>query len=591
MIGAKEAKRTARRWRPEGAKARPEGSERPARARAVVAAFLGLALAAACLAAPSARASEGGEGGGSAAYTRASVPQYFAEGCTREGFETWLTAVNGANNMGYDGRNSYPITDDPWWKLHVDYVTNEGVVASKAYDFPMQSRLSIYVNAEIGPGYDVGFVLWVETNSDNAFLVERPMYFSYVGRGGHEPWQGGHVAPQTSGVYRGNSGAEYVPRLPLRQLFAEGTTREGFDEWICVLNPNDEPAQLTLNYMIEGEGLFPKQEVVPARHRATFYVADHVGRGKDVSLELVSDQPVLAERPMYFSYRSVNPERPGRPWRGGHTAVAVREEALRFRGFHDFAFCPGLRVPGMGWADTWVCLQNPNPFDLPIKFVVYAPDGYAQTVKTVPARQRATFYYPDLLCELGLPAGGVGYPLHLVQNDPPRKEGGQSIYHDYLVERPLYMEFDSVRSSAEQPPADGTVAYRPPAYGSYFAEGHTGDGFEEWVASSTFVMSEYWRGYYNDPANQDEVWFTYFSAFPQGRPLEKKEVTIAQARAAGVSYPAGIYLWRVGADYPNTDISVGTQSPYAERVMIFSYKGKWVGMHSGVPQEAERTPY
>jgi hypothetical protein len=37
-----------------------------------------------------------------------------------------------------------------------------------------------------------------------------------------------------------------------------------------------------------------------------------VGRGHDVSTRIVSDRPVIAERPMYFDYNG---------WTGGHTGT------------------------------------------------------------------------------------------------------------------------------------------------------------------------------------------------------------------------------------------------------------------------------
>jgi len=54
--------------------------------------------------------------------------------------------------------------------------------------------------------------------SDSEFIAERPMYFAYHGK-----WSGGHD------VLGANAAAT-------TWFFAEGTTRAGFDEWLCLQN-------------------------------------------------------------------------------------------------------------------------------------------------------------------------------------------------------------------------------------------------------------------------------------------------------------------------------------------------------------------
>ena len=96
-------------------------------------------------------------------------------------------------------------------------------------------------------------------------------------------------------------------------LFAEGYTGEGFEEWLCLANPNPSPTVAHVTYMF-ADGTTQEQEVpVGATTRQTVYVNDAVGKDKNVSVRVTSDNPIVAERPMYFNYRGA--------WTGGHDVV------------------------------------------------------------------------------------------------------------------------------------------------------------------------------------------------------------------------------------------------------------------------------
>ena len=67
---------------------------------------------------------------------------------------------------------------------------------------------------------------------------------------------------------------------------AEGCTRAGFEQWICLQNPNDEVATVRLTYMLENTSC-PEQVVSVAPHtRLTVRVNDFVGPDHDVSTEV-----------------------------------------------------------------------------------------------------------------------------------------------------------------------------------------------------------------------------------------------------------------------------------------------------------------
>jgi hypothetical protein len=81
-----------------------------------------------------------------------------------------------------------------------------------------------------------------------------------------------------------------------------GTNDQGsFETWILVQNPGDDPADVQLFYQTP-EGEEPGQEITLAPHtRETRNVGDVVPNTFSVSTRVVSDQPVIAERAMYWS--------------------------------------------------------------------------------------------------------------------------------------------------------------------------------------------------------------------------------------------------------------------------------------------------
>jgi hypothetical protein len=95
-------------------------------------------------------------------------------------------------------------------------------------------------------------------------------------------------------------------------FFAEGCTLNNFDEYICIGNPGEENAHVTFRFLLESGNPVEYAVDIEAHKRSTVKVADIVGRNHDVSAQVSSDKPVVAERPMYFNYNG---------WTGGHDVV------------------------------------------------------------------------------------------------------------------------------------------------------------------------------------------------------------------------------------------------------------------------------
>lgn len=190
---------------------------------------------------------------------------YFAEGCTRPGFNQWLCIQN---------------PNDEVASVQVGYMTEDGGFISKEYGVAAHSRHTVNVNNDVARFHDVS----TRVVSDRPVVVERPMYFMYG-----------------DGINEG-SNAMGVNKPCSSWYLAEGCTREGFEEWICLQNPGEESAAVSLRFMLEDGRVVEKLLRVDAGFRVTMRVNDLVGPGHDVSTEVVSDRPVVCERPMYALY-------------------------------------------------------------------------------------------------------------------------------------------------------------------------------------------------------------------------------------------------------------------------------------------------
>jgi len=121
------------------------------------------------------------------------------------------------------------------------------------------------------------------------------MYFNY-----RWMWDGGHI---TTGA-----------TMPHKTwYFAEGTTRSGFEEWLCLANPGDLDARVSVNYAFQDGGTQVQELTLVPGRRFTVAVNQVVGPDMDVSVKVESDQELVVERSLYFTYHDA--------WDGGHNTI------------------------------------------------------------------------------------------------------------------------------------------------------------------------------------------------------------------------------------------------------------------------------
>lgn len=260
--------------------------------------------------------------------------------------------------------------------------------------------------------------------------------------------------------------------------FAEGFTGAGFQEYLCLLNPNPEPASLWVTYMNESGATDTQYLCMQRTSRLTVDVNQLVGENHEVSLRVVSTSTgIVAERPMYFDYtprfmdkvdtplfgvtgqggqeghRGSSPGTGDPGWTGGHDVVGVPEPGSVF------FFAEGTCRPGF---QPYICVMNPGDADADIRITYMTGEGQAHVRQGVlPAHSRGT----------DLPAYTLGVGDDAAHDFSTQVEctNGQGI----VCERPMYFDYGGAWTGGHD--ATGLAA---PAKEFHFAEGTCRPGFE-----------------------------------------------------------------------------------------------------------------
>jgi len=325
--------------------------------------------------------------------------------------------------------------------------------------------------------------------------------------------------------------------------FAEGNTRPGFSEYICLLNPGSNVALTDFTYMLStGETIARKHDLVP-NSRTTIEVAKEVPANCDVSLKVTSSEPIVAERPMYFVYNGA--------WSGGHDVLGAAAPSS------EWYFAEGTTRDGF---DSYLCLQNPGDSDASANIDYYLVDGTkrSKTGITIKARSRFTVstYNDDL---------GIG--RHNDASGDFSVKVTTSEFTPLVVERPTYFSYRPYLYGG-----DDVMGALKPLTDWYFAEGCTRPGFDTYLCLS------------NPGTDDAKVDISYFCG--NGQVVEKKGITVGRgSRSTIIAHDEVQGIGR--ADSSRGDFSARVHSAngvpvVAERVTYFFYKPFWSGGHDVV---------
>ncbi|MGQ9474578.1 MAG: N-acetylmuramoyl-L-alanine amidase [Actinomycetota bacterium] len=262
---------------------------------------------------------------------------YFAEGYTGRGFQEYLCLLN-------------PGCEEA--RVRVEFFSQGGLLAEEETVVPAGRRYTLDVNRSAGPGQEVS----IRVASDREIVAERPMYFLYAGK-----WAGGHTSLGATD-----------PRTTW--YFAEGYTGPGFQEYLCLYNPNPYVIRAAITYQTSGGVNVSDEEYLPPYSRRTVDVNRRAGSGLELSALVESDGPLVAERVIYHDYN--------RWCRGGDVALGVEAPSRHWY------FAEGYTGPGF---ENWLCIQNPSGKDSAAEVWIHTESGeFLQEKVILPARARTT---------------------------------------------------------------------------------------------------------------------------------------------------------------------------------------------------------
>ncbi len=348
---------------------------------------------------------------------------FFSEGTVRPGFSSYFCIQNPRDEIA---------------TVRIDYMKGDGSTTEQHIIIPPLCRSTVSVNAFFGAvdGSGADFSAKVESTGGTDIVAERAMYFNYG-----DGWDGGHV----------NAG---VRQPSTSMFFAEGTTRPGFDSFLCLQNPETTDAEVAITYM-KGDGSNQAQSlVVPPHSRYTVKVNDVIGQEDSeacdfsAKVECVNGVGIVGERPMYFSYRD--------GWTGGHcqngsTGLSTTQY-----------FAEGTVRPSF---DSYICIQNPGGETADVTVTYMKGDGsnQAQSISVAPY-SRGTINVKEVLGEAEDDAHDFSAKVECTN--------GQGI----LAERPSYFNYRSKWTGGHD---EAGVSY--PEGKFYFAEGTVRPNFDSYI--------------------------------------------------------------------------------------------------------------
>ncbi len=313
---------------------------------------------------------------------------------------------------------------------------------------------------------------------------------------------------------------------------AEGYTGPGFDTYVLLENPNTQAASVTVE-MVTSLGEYDSLDLeLPAHSRTTLNMND-IWPDREISTYVGSNNGVgiLVERSMYFNNGS---------YEGGHCVAGATAASA------SWYFAEGYTGPDF---DEWILVFNPQSFDQTGMLRVLTGSGdILEYDFDLPSLSRTTIHLNDLVPNQELSA-------HLITDYP------------VVAERAMYFDYSGV--------SDGHASMGCAELSSvwYFAEGYTGDGFDEWL----LLLNPYYS--YTVSVSID-FFLNSGSSFSRTYELP----------------PASRNTFKINDIVDGQDVAMRVTTPgdfpiLAERAMYFLYQGKWGGGHGDLGSTSTSTTW
>ena len=260
--------------------------------------------------------------------------------------------------------------------------------------------------------------------------------------------------PEPARPYTGGSDAIGAAAPGTDAYFAEGYTGVnapfdvGFHEYLTVQNPTGQGYTLHVDYLLKSGGVISKDKQLAAFSRTTINVNQDVGPNQEVSAHLHTDNGAntfVAERPMYFEF-------PG-GINGGDDVMGAQSLG------NQYYFAEGYTGPGFR---EFLTLMNPGSTGVPVNVIYYynGQGSLTTATRTIPAHSRVTV---DVNQEAGANREVSAFVYATTSTDR------------FLAERPMYFNWNGMTGGSVVVGAQGAST------DVNLAEGHTGDGYSEFL--------------------------------------------------------------------------------------------------------------
>ena len=370
---------------------------------------------------------------------------YFAEGRVGGKFTEWLTLGNPTGNA---------------CAVNIEYLytPDRGAAQTKtvSVNIAANQRMTEYVDGDLGtspsgPGVTDSAIVTVNNNATPncaGIVAERPMYFNALGV---------NSGSDALGVTH-TSNSFYFADVSVGNQAGGGN----YASFIAILNPGGSSATVTANYYANGQQVGIQQVVVPGGTRGTIFPGNaSPGLPSHVAVVLTSTQPVVIERPTYFS--SINGGNAGTV-SGAADVIGVQNLA------NDWLFAEGY-TGGQFQENFVIANLDPNKTPANVTINLEYSDGTKHTFNVT--------VNPLSQINWNVNANGTGATSQSVSAEIT--SSGASI----VAEREMFFKYNHVgngRTLSGQGGTDVIGQVGPATATAYsFAEGYTNADFDEWL--------------------------------------------------------------------------------------------------------------
>lgn len=269
---------------------------------------------------------------------------------------------------------------------------------------PEQFTLNPYQRATASPidaKINLRQQLAISVTSNNPVVVERPMYLA-----DNIPTAGGSLTGAASEVGATSPGTDW--------LFAEGYTGTDFQQYFVLANFGAAPANAVVTMEYNGGATKTQNVTVPAYQQVYVNVNTINGNTPEAAAEITSNQPIVADRLMYFHQ--------GTSHIAGITDV-VGEAGPASHSV--FAFAEGYTGGSGGNFQEDVTVLNPTSNAETIALTIFTPNAIFQQQQVISAHSRLTFNINAIL-----------NPIQQGENSITLQALGQGAV--IVAERPMY---------------------------------------------------------------------------------------------------------------------------------------------------------